>query len=204
MLASLEGHEAAIDCVAKNFETLEPGSSFRLLRQWMSAHMDASRIARHIVCCGTPKSQLEKLCTGRGLCVHDVSSSTWEAASRRSPPRISSPLPMPASTSMPWSRARETRSGGFARHHRALKDNAALRYAQIRHLAWERGMRVELLSSFERLPLGRFPLVAAALWRVRGQGRPRPVPRFRPILRGSSQPWTVRPGGDTPAHGDLP
>lgn len=56
MLASLEGHEAVIDCVAKNFETLEPGSSFRLLRQWMSAHMDASQIARHIVCCGTPKS----------------------------------------------------------------------------------------------------------------------------------------------------
>ena len=31
MLQSLEGHDVVIDCIAKNFQTLEPGSSFRLL-----------------------------------------------------------------------------------------------------------------------------------------------------------------------------
>ena len=35
MLKSLEGKSVYIDCIAKNFETLEPGSSFRVLRQYL-------------------------------------------------------------------------------------------------------------------------------------------------------------------------
>ena len=35
MLKKLEGKSIYIDCIAKNFETLEPGSSFRILRKYM-------------------------------------------------------------------------------------------------------------------------------------------------------------------------
>ena len=35
MLKKLKGKSIYIDCIAKNFETLEPGSSFRILRKYM-------------------------------------------------------------------------------------------------------------------------------------------------------------------------
>lgn len=35
MLKRLKGKSVYIDCIAKNFETLEPGSSFRILREYM-------------------------------------------------------------------------------------------------------------------------------------------------------------------------
>ena len=35
MLESLEGKSVYIDCIAKNFETLEPGASFRILRKFL-------------------------------------------------------------------------------------------------------------------------------------------------------------------------
>ena len=35
MLKKLDGKSIYIDCIAKNFETLEPGSSFRILRKYM-------------------------------------------------------------------------------------------------------------------------------------------------------------------------
>lgn len=39
MMKRLEGKSIYIDCIAKNFETLEPGSSFRILRKYMEKHM---------------------------------------------------------------------------------------------------------------------------------------------------------------------
>ena len=37
MLKRLKGKSVYIDCIAKNFETLEPGSSFRILREYMES-----------------------------------------------------------------------------------------------------------------------------------------------------------------------
>ena len=37
MLKRLEGKRFAVDCIAKNFETLEPGASFRVLRRELAA-----------------------------------------------------------------------------------------------------------------------------------------------------------------------
>lgn len=148
MLASLEGHEAAIDCVAKNFETLEPGSSFRLLRQWMSAHMDASQIARHIVCCGTPKSQLEKLCTDEGYAFTTFPPNVGGRFTAFTPVHLLALAyaGIDIHALVQGARDEERR---LRQTSARPEDNAALRYAQIRHLAWEEGMRVELLSSFE-------------------------------------------------------
>lgn len=39
MMKRLEGKSIYIDCIAKNFETLEPGSTFRILRKYMEKHM---------------------------------------------------------------------------------------------------------------------------------------------------------------------
>ena len=62
MLKSLEGKDYAIDCIAKNFETLEPGSSFRILRKAMTAKYGPEEAARRAVCTGSYGSSLDELC----------------------------------------------------------------------------------------------------------------------------------------------
>ncbi|WP_092240820.1 hypothetical protein [Lacrimispora sphenoides] len=43
MLKRMEGRNVYINVIAKNFETLEPGSHFRILRQWMKKNMTVRR-----------------------------------------------------------------------------------------------------------------------------------------------------------------
>ena len=62
MLRSLEGRNFTIDCIAKNFETLEPGSSFRILREAMAKKYSPQEAAARTICTGTYGSSLEKLC----------------------------------------------------------------------------------------------------------------------------------------------
>ena len=66
MLKSLEGKDYTIDCIAKNFETLEPGSSFRILREAMAKKYSPEEAAQRTICTGTFGSSLEKLCQEEG------------------------------------------------------------------------------------------------------------------------------------------
>lgn len=61
----LEGKSIYIDCIAKNFETLEPGSSFRILRQYMEKTY-GEEAHKRIIATGTIGSSLEELCTKYG------------------------------------------------------------------------------------------------------------------------------------------
>lgn len=76
-LDELEGHDVVIDCIAKNFETLEPGSSFRLLRQYLVERYGREEAARRIVFTGTIGSPLEELCCAEGY-LSCPSPLTWE------------------------------------------------------------------------------------------------------------------------------
>ena len=66
MLKQLEGKRFAVDCIAKNFETLEPGVSFRVLRRELAARCTPTEAAGRIICTGTMGSPLEQLCTDEG------------------------------------------------------------------------------------------------------------------------------------------
>ena len=66
MLKQLEGKRFAVDCIAKNFETLEPGVSFRVLRRELAARCTPAEAAGRIICTGTIGSPLEQLCTDEG------------------------------------------------------------------------------------------------------------------------------------------
>lgn len=146
VLADLEGHSAVLYCVAKNFKTLEPGSSFRLLRQWLVAKVGKDEAAHRIVCNGTPGSDLERLCEEEGY-----TFTTF-------PPDVGGRYTALTSTHLlPLAFAGvdiEALVGGAKDEETFLKDcpdktNPALRYATIRSLSWERGLRAELLASFE-------------------------------------------------------
>lgn len=148
VLEDLEGHEVVIDCVAKNFETLEPGSSFRLLRQWLTRRYGEKDAASRIVCCGTPGSHLEGLCHAHGYAFTTFPEPVGGRFTALTEVHL---LPL----AFAGADVRALVSG--ARSEEALlrddtRDplaNAAWRYALIRRLAWDAGPRVELLSFFE-------------------------------------------------------
>ena len=64
-LKELEGKSVYIDCIAKNFETLEPGASFRVLRKFLFDKYQEKANGR-IIATGTKGSALEKLCEEQG------------------------------------------------------------------------------------------------------------------------------------------
>ena len=148
VLEDLEGHEAVIDCVAKNFETLEPGSSFRLLRQWLVTRYGEKDAASRIVCCGTPGSHLEDLCREHGCAFTTFPEPVGGRYTALTEVHL---LPL----AFAGVDVRALVAGGRA-EETLLRDpvadpagNAAWRYALARRLAWDAGVRVELLSFFE-------------------------------------------------------
>ena len=65
-LEGMEGKSVYIDVIAKNFETLEPGSHFRILRQWMAERCSEEDMADRIIVTGTKGSRLHEIARERG------------------------------------------------------------------------------------------------------------------------------------------
>lgn len=65
-LKGMEGKSVYIDVIAKNFETLEPGSHFRILRQWMKKRYPKEEMAKRIIVTGTLGSRLEEIAQENG------------------------------------------------------------------------------------------------------------------------------------------
>ena len=65
-LQKLEGKSVYINVIAKNFETLEPSSHFRVLRRWMSERYTPEEMARRVVLTGTYGSRLEEIAKENG------------------------------------------------------------------------------------------------------------------------------------------
>lgn len=146
VLKSLDGHEVYINCIAKNFGTLEPGVSFRILRQYLVQRYGKEEAARRILCTGTPGSPLEALCQKEGYAfvVFPPNIGGWYTA-------------LSAVHLIPMAVAgvdiRELVCGA-SETERLLKmlpaqENPALRYAALRTLYHRNGYKVEMLSAFE-------------------------------------------------------
>lgn len=148
VLEDLEGRNVVIDCVAKNFETLEPGSSFRLLRQWLVGRYGPEGAARRIVCCGTPGSHLDDLCHEHG---YEFTTFPEPVGGRYTALTEVHLLPMAFAGVDVRALVAGARSEEALLRDRAADpaDNPAWRYALVRRLAWDEGLRVELLSFFE-------------------------------------------------------
>ena len=65
VLEKIKGRRVYIECIAKNFETLEPGATFRVLRQEMVRRYGA-QAHHHILACGTEGSLFADLCRQEG------------------------------------------------------------------------------------------------------------------------------------------
>ena len=148
VLDDLGGHEVVVDCVAKNFETLEPGSSFRLLRQWLVSRHGEKDAASRIVCCGTPGSHLEDLCRAHG---YEFTTFPEPVGGRYTALTEVHLLPLAFAgvdvrALVAGARDEEARMRDASADP---TENPAWRYALTRRLAWDAGLRVELLSFFE-------------------------------------------------------
>ncbi len=144
-LASLEGHAVYVDVIAKNFETLEPGVSFRLLRNWLAARYGAQANER-IMATGTPGSHLEALCRERGWRFLPFPPNIGGRFSALSSVGL---LPMAVAGIDIRALVSGARSMQQLLRRAQPQQNPALQYACLRNLLWQKGFRLEALSTFE-------------------------------------------------------
>ena len=145
MLQKLDGRDFYIDCIAKNFETLETASAFRVLRQYMDSRYGASA-AERVIATGTPGSSLWRLCQEEGYDFFDFPETV---GGRYSAVTNVGLLPMAAA----GIDVRELVKGAndMQMQLRSLgpQENPAYRYACLRRLFDRHGYHMEMLSSFE-------------------------------------------------------
>ena len=146
VLAELEGHDVVIDCIAKNFETLEPGSSFRLLRQYLVGRYGKEEAAHRIVCTGTIGSSLEELCRAEGYTFVPFATNVGGRYTALTEVHL-----LPLAVAGADIRALAAGAKRMQEQLRATDglENSAWRYACLRNILWDRGYRVELLGFFE-------------------------------------------------------
>ena len=134
-----------VDCIAKNFETLEPGASFRLFRGLLRERCGGEASSR-IAATGSRGSLLERLCAEQGYTFLEFPANVGGRYTALTSVGL---LPM-AAAGLDIAAMAE----GAADMERVLRsqgpgENAAYRYACLRRLCWEEGYRIELLSSFD-------------------------------------------------------
>lgn len=145
LFARMEGRSVFVNVIAKNFETLEPGAVFRLVRSWMYRRY-GNDAARRIMATGTPDSPLHDLCRQEGWDFFDFPRAVGGRYSALTNVGL---LPM----AVAGADIRALVEGALAVRTRLLTapagENAALRLAAARTLLYEKGYRAELLALFE-------------------------------------------------------
>lgn len=144
-LKGLEGKSVYIDCIAKNFETLEPGASFRVLRNFLFARYQ-EKAKERIIATGTKGSSLEELCEEQGYTFLEFPK---DVGGRFSAMTTVGLLPMAVAgidiekLIFGASDMEKYLTNG------EVMENPAYQYACLRNLYYEKGYKIEMLASFE-------------------------------------------------------
>ena len=145
MMKRLEGKSIYIDCIAKNFETLEPGSSFRILRKYMEKTY-GEEAGKRIIATGTVGSSLETLCTKYGYTFLEFPLNVGGRYTAMTNVGL---LPMAVAGIDISELVKGARDMQIRVHEESAEKNIAYQYACLRNLYYKEGYRVEMLSSFE-------------------------------------------------------
>ncbi|MCF0135159.1 MAG: glucose-6-phosphate isomerase, partial [Lachnospiraceae bacterium] len=146
MLKSLENKKSVyIDVIAKNFATLEPGSSFRILRRFLQDKY-GDKANEHIICTGTIGSSLDELCKEQGYTFIDFPLNVGGRYTAMTNVGL---LPMAVAGVDIRALVKGAHDMQIALHEAEAEDNMAYQYACLRNAYYNEGYRVELLSSFE-------------------------------------------------------
>lgn len=144
-LKRLEGKSVYINVIAKNFETLEPGSHFRILRRVLSARYDEKEMAKRIIVTGTCGSRLWELARDHGYTFLSFPEAVGGRYSAFSPVGL-----------FPLAVAGVDVNGFLAGVRQAerncqedLKGNPAAVYGVTRYLLHQEGFDIEMMVTFE-------------------------------------------------------
>lgn len=145
LLDKIHGKSVYINVIAKNFETLEPGSHFRVLRSEMTRRYSAQEMARRVILTGTRGSRLEEIAQEHGYRFLSFPEAIGGRYSAFCPVGL---LPVAAAG---------LDVGAFLRGvsdmerciRTAPENNAAVDYAAMRSLLYTKGFGIEMLVSFE-------------------------------------------------------
>ncbi|MCD8323069.1 MAG: glucose-6-phosphate isomerase [Oscillospiraceae bacterium] len=147
LLEELDGYKSVyIDCIAKNFETLEPGIAFRVLRQYLERRYGAENAAGRIFATGTPDSTLHQLCRDNGYTFLTFPERVGGRFSVISDVGL---FPMAVAGIDIRALVGGMRSMRDRLWHESAGENIALQYACLRKLLLDRGYHLEMLSYFE-------------------------------------------------------
>lgn len=144
MLKKMEGKSVYIDVIAKNFETLEPGSHFRILRQWLKKRYSKEEMAKRIIVTGTVGSRLEEIAKENGYLFLQFPVPVGGRYSAFTPVAL-----------MPLAAAGldiDAYLAGMAEAEKCCEmeeENLAVTYAAVRNLLYEDGYDIEMMVSFE-------------------------------------------------------
>ncbi len=145
MLESLKGKEFYIDCIAKNFETLEPGSSFRILRKALKEKY-GDQAYRHIITTGTKGSAFEKLSMEQGYTFLEFPEDIGGRFTAMSNVGL---LPMAVAGIDIRALVKGASDMEALVRKAGPSENPAYEYAAFRNLNYRHGHKIEMLSSFE-------------------------------------------------------
>lgn len=144
VLNKLDGKSIYMNVIAKNFETLEPGSHFRVLRQYMASRYSAEELAKRIIITGTLDSPLHTLAKKHHYQFLSFPLAIGGRFSAFSPVGL---LPMAVAG---LDITAFLNGGRVAQKELSKKDNnIAISYALARYLLYKKGYQIEVLASFE-------------------------------------------------------
>lgn len=145
VLKEIQGKRVYIDVIAKNFETLEPGMTFRILRDFLKVNYGDS-YAEHVICTGSVGSWFEQLAQNHGYDFLPFPTNIGGRFTALSPVGL---FPM----AVAGLDIRAVSEGAKEMHDSLFTESAeestALRYAVIRNQLYRKGFRMEMLSFFE-------------------------------------------------------
>lgn len=145
VLRRIEGKSVFINIIAKNFETLEPGAAFRVLRSQLYRRY-GDNAAQRIIATGTSGSRLHRLCMEHGWDFYEFPETVGGRYTAFTSVGL---LPM----AVAGADIRTLIEGGRAMRRSLLEtpaeNNPALLYAAARYLLGKKGFCAEMLSVCE-------------------------------------------------------
>lgn len=145
ILKELEGKSVYINCIAKNFETLEPGSSFRILRQYLNK-VYGDKAAERIIVTGSKNSSLEKLSNDNGYTFLEFPLNVGGRYTALTNVGL---FPMAVAGIDIKELAKGTQDMEKELLNASYKENKAYMYACLRNYFGQKGYLVEMLGTFE-------------------------------------------------------
>ncbi len=145
VMQQIQGKSIYVNVIAKNFETLEPGITFRILRKYMKETY-GSDYAQRIICTGTRGSSLEILCREKGYCFLPFPTNIGGRFSVLSSVGL---LPIAVAGRNIFQLVQGAKNMRKMLEQSPIESNPAIHYAVMRNKMYKEGYHIEMLSSFE-------------------------------------------------------